>query len=276
MKMFSDHKVMQDKNPLSLTADVFKKAQDNVTEITKQMESGALDPEMAEDPGVEAVPGLGQDFKMPQPKMDIAQKLDVLPGGQEVKMIGDVEGLKEFNHKQGDNDLGYKGTCGLCSCEDVLKQCGQDVTENDMVKHASENGLCETNGPPEQCGGTTVLDQTQVLQDHGVAAHPEVMNVDALADQVEQGKGIIVEANAGVLWNDANYFEQGDANHAVVVTGVARDSQTNAVAGFYINDSGTGDAGKFVDKATMSQAWEQTGGLTVVTDTPTSSYLRTS
>jgi hypothetical protein len=102
------------------------------------------------------------------------------------------------------------------------------------------------------------------------------MNVDALADQVEQGKGIIVEANAGVLWNDANYFEQGDANHAVVVTGVARDSQTNAVAGFYINDSGTGDAGKFVDKATMSQAWEQTGGLTVVTDTPTSSSRRTS
>jgi hypothetical protein len=87
---------------------------------------------------------------------------------------------------------------------------------------------------------------------------------------VSDGHGVMLEVNAGVLWNDPNYYDHGAANHAISVIGVARDPDTGDVLGMYINDSGTGDSGRFVDVATLKSAWEQAGGEAVVVE---SSYL---
>jgi hypothetical protein len=77
---------------------------------------------------------------------------------------------------------------------------------------------------------------------------------------------VIAEVDAGVLWRDANNEDGRYPNHAITPIGVALHPETGEIQGFYVNDTGTGEAGKFVDAKTMSEAWEQRGGIYVVTD----------
>ncbi len=203
----------------------------------------------------------------PDADVDVPQHLEVLPDGREGLVSGDVEGLADLNHQQGDNPYGFQGTCGLCSCEHILNQFGIDVTEADVVEHAVANGECYVSDDPTQSGGTSVENQAQILNDYGIPAHVEQAgSLEDLAADIEQGSGVIIEANAGVLWNDVNYYGHGEANHAVAVTGVARDPATGEIQGFFIDDSGTGNSGQFVDAATMTDAFLAAGGASVVTD----------
>jgi hypothetical protein len=203
---------------------------------------------------------------------DVPRHLDVLSeSGREVLVIGDVERCKDFNHKQGANLYGFEGTCGLVSVEDVLNQFGKDVSENDVVRHAIEKGLCFLGETPADGGGTTLTDQARLLSDAGVPAHPEQgAGFGDLARWVGEGRGVILEVNAGVLWNDANAYDSGQANHAVVLTGAAVSPDTGELLGFYVNDSGRalpGDSGHFVSLDRMRDMWQAPGGLAVVTDT---------
>ncbi len=72
--------------------------------------------------------------------------------------------------------------------------------------------------------------------------------------------------DTSVLWSDAAALEHGQANHAVTITGIARDPYDGAQLGFYINDSGTGQSGQFVSPHLMTTAFEHEGGFCVVTD----------
>jgi len=208
----------------------------------------------------------GDQSELPDDAMDlnrihaeVPHHLETLPDGREAVEFGDAKGCAEFNHFQGDNDLGFKGTCGLVSCEDILKQFGIDVSENDIVNYADDKHLCQVSDRPEESGGTTPFDQVKILEGHGVPAHVEVCDsLENLAGRIEEGHGIILGLNAGVLWNNVNYFDNGQPNHAIVVTGLDRDPQTGEILGFKINDSGvppSGNSNKFVDAETMSVAW---------------------
>jgi hypothetical protein len=196
------------------------------------------------------------------------QNLETLPDGRDVLVIGDPDGYADFNHQQGDNDLGFQQDCGLCSSQDVLNQFGIDVTENDVVHHAVENGECDVNpNDPANSGGTTADWQAQLLSDYGVPAHVENGgSIDDLANNITDGHAVIIEVNAGTLWNDANSYGDGSANHAITVTGVVRDPSTSEIMGFYVNDSGDGKGEKFIDASTMQHMWADTGGQSVVTD----------
>ncbi|TVZ94933.1 MULTISPECIES: hypothetical protein [unclassified Streptomyces] len=200
--------------------------------------------------------------------IDVPYALGTLPDGRETLIIGDVDTYADFTHRQGDNPYGFQGTCGLCSCEGVLRQFGVDVTEGDVVAHAVSHGLCETGGDDATArGGTTLPDQARILSDYGVPAHVESADsLEDLAANLEQGHGVIIAANAGVLWDDATYWDGGQANHAVVPIGVARDPATGEIEGFFVNDSGTGESARFVDAATMADSWLGAGGNCVVTD----------
>jgi len=179
--------------------------------------------------------------------------------GHEYIVSGDPEGCLRYNHQQGDNDLGFKGTCGLCSIQDVVDQYGLNMTENDVVHFAAEHHLCVTDGPPDQCGGTDIYTQAEMLTDMHIMAQPYPhMTVDELASEFEAGHKIIIEANAGELFQgilpdsvcaqalgpDPHAF-----NHAVVITGVVRDPQTGAVVGVFINDTGANLGAQFIDAA---------------------------
>ena len=199
--------------------------------------------------------------------LEVPSHVDVLPDGRDTVVIGDPEGDKEFTHLQGDNWLGFQGTCGLCSCENVLRSFGLDVSETDMVIYAVQRGLCGYDDPdPAHNGGTTTEWQADILTRHGVPASAFYGGtLEDLAGNIELGRGVIIEVNAGVLWDNANYDSGSNANHAITVTGVARDPMTGEIQGFFINDSGTGKADQFVDASVMHEAWEEAGGEHVVT-----------
>src|SRR5262249_43836713 len=123
---------------------------------------------------------------------------------------------------------------------------------------------------PRQCGGTTELEQAAILSDAGIPAHTESLStLSDLAKWVGEGRGIIIEVNAGELWNSPNAYDFGQANHAIVVTGAAVDPNSGEVIGFYVNDSGRaypGDAGRFIPAELMQRMWANTGGKAVITD----------
>lgn len=203
---------------------------------------------------------------LPDIGSDVPWHRDVLADGRETVVIGDVSAFSDYGHCQGDNPFGYRGTCGLCSCEGILRQFGIEVTETDVVAHAIANGLCNTEGSAEKLGGTTLRDHVRILSDFGVPAHGETSgSLQDLASYLEQGRGVILALDCGVLWDNADYYA-GRANHAVTAIGVARHPETGEIQGFYVNDTGTGESGKFVDAATMNEAWRDMGGKHVVTD----------
>ena len=192
-----------------------------------------------------------------------------LPNGQMVEVTGDVERCAQFTDLQGNNPYGYQGTCGLASCADVLQQFEIPASEATVVEHAVERGECNEIGAPELRGGTTGSDQARVLSELGLPAqYLTGGTIESLATNVDEGRGIIVEVNAGELWNDASHYGDGSANHAIVVTGVQRDLATGEVQGFYINDSGSpphGHAAQFIDTTQMNRMWVDAGGALVVT-----------
>lgn len=202
---------------------------------------------------------------------DVPVALDILPeSGREVVVVGDVTGARDFNHRQGDNDFGFEGTCGLVSCESVLRQFGIDVSEGDVVRHAVSEGLCSISDAPEHSGGTSMSGQARILTEGGVPANPVVgAGLDDLARWVGEGRGVIAEVNAGELWDDPRSYGSGQANHAISVTGAALDPARGELAGFYVNDSGRGfdgDSGRFVSVDQMRLAWSDAGGAAVVTE----------
>jgi hypothetical protein len=194
--------------------------------------------------------------------------IETLHNGYVVVVSGNPEGHTQFNHLRGDNRLGYQAACGLVACMDLLNQAGINVDENAVVQIAARTGLCDTSSAdPAHDGGTSPQDQVTILSVGGVSAHVEVGNTaSTLARQVKDGQGVIIAVNAGVLWNDPSSYQAGQANHAVVVTGVARGLVSGEIDGFYINDSGDGQSGEFVAITTMQQAWQAVGGVVVVTD----------
>jgi hypothetical protein len=200
----------------------------------------------------------------------VPSHLEVLPdSGREVLVLGDVERFKELNHPQGENPFGFMNTCGLVSCEDVLAQFGVTASEGEIVSHAISSQQCQVADSAPQSGCTSVEDQMHVLADAGVPAHTEQgAGLGELAGWISDGHGVIIEVNAGTLWNDPTAVDNGGINHAIVVTGVAVDPQSGEVEGYYVNDSRgqPGDSGRFVSADLMQQAWVTTGGAAVVTD----------
>jgi hypothetical protein len=191
-----------------------------------------------------------------------------LPDGRPSLVIGDMRRYAAFNHLQGDNPDHDSGDCGIVSCADVLNQFGLRLTEADAVAHAARcHELHTVPGRPDESGWTFPAEQAAILTDYGVPAHAEEgQRVERLALAVQHGHGVIAIVNAGVLWSDPRALGHGAANHAVTITGIARDPYDGALLGLYINDSGNGQSGKFVSTHLMTSAFEHEGGFCVVTD----------
>lgn len=194
--------------------------------------------------------------------------------GRTVERIGDIEKARAIYEKQGQNELGYTGTCGLATIAGLLRMLGVEVTENDIVKYAQENDLCLwRDQPPYFQGATTIPQQRAILAAAGVPTitidADDGLSLDRVAQAVESGQLVLAGLNAGNLWREEiggsegeqahrNHYQDGQANHAVAVVGVARDVHTHEITGFYINDTGVGShslgAGQFISAETMHKA----------------------
>jgi hypothetical protein len=195
---------------------------------------------------------------------DVPVSLEMLPDGREALVYGDV---LEAVPRQGDNAFGFEQTCGLCACADVLRQMGVEVSEDDVVRQAVATDACSIKDLPADSGGTGEDALVRLLSDFGVPAHAERLeSTEDLATVVEQGRGAIISANAGLLWDDGDVVGNGGADHAVHVVRVARDPLSGEVLGFFVNDSGLGGDPRWHDAAAIQEAWLGTGGSAVLTD----------
>jgi hypothetical protein len=202
------------------------------------------------------------------PGTDVPVELDELPDGEPSLMLGDVRGYAAFNHRQGDNPEHFQLDCGLMSVQDVLREFGAQVTEADIVEHATQRGECSVDpAAAEQSGGTTPSQDARILTEYGVPSQAESgLTLPELTALVEHGQGVIIGVNCGVLWQVPEDVGNGGVNHAVTVTGVALEPQTRNIQGFYINDSGSGKSAEFVRAILIRVAWQDTGGWTIITD----------
>lgn len=159
--------------------------------------------------------------------------------------------------KQGTAKLWYQGTCGLCSCANILRLAGVESTEREVLDYAADTrrpdstgALCEKGHliNPGLNGATCPEDRKAILEHFGIDSgvfpvakdrqgNPSDENIDTIAKYVSEGRGVIISVHADMLWYDAPY--PSGMYHAVTVTSVKKDPQ-GRILGFYICDSAKG------------------------------------
>ncbi len=182
-------------------------------------------------------------------------------------MVQDGEGNLVYNSpmetnqylykEQGSANPAYQGTCGLCSCANILRLAGVNATEGQMIAYASTTNdqntlfqkLCATGyADPGMNGGTSPKSRQQILQNFGIDSGVFPLsrekdgslsdsNLIAISNNVSAGRGVILSVHADILWYDAPVGV--DDYHAVTVTSVKKDRSGN-ILGFYICDSANG------------------------------------
>lgn len=193
-----------------------------------------------------------------------------LPDGRRAVVTGEPQKLAEvLKAVQGDNTLGFQGTCGIVSCGNVMRIFGTRASEDELVYYAALRGLCDAGSSPEFSGATNAHSRSQLLAEWGLSTRViERPSAETLARGFEEGHGVIVSVNAGILWDNANFYGNGFSNHAVTMTGTARD-ESGRLLGVYICDSGrrsSDDSARFVPIDLWRDAIDVPGGSANVTD----------
>lgn len=156
---------------------------------------------------------------------------------------------------QGSAYENFKGTCGLCSCANILRLAGVNYGEKEMIDYAAnqEGGLfadrlCTVNPfNPAASGGTTPKQRQQILDHFGVSSSIWDIKTDAngrtseetikdIAKWISEGRGVIVDVDGGLFYNSPMNYGKG---HAVTITSVEKNKYGDITA-FYILDSNQG------------------------------------
>jgi len=143
--------------------------------------------------------------------------------------------------------------CGVESSRQVINQANNSsITENQLLRTAVDNGWADgTPGSPlvEANGGTSSTGRQSILANSGVTSTVQASNTNNIGQALSNGKGVIANVDAGVLWGDPNV----SGGHAITVTGIEYDDNGNATK-IIINDTGTGECGREVPIDTWNNA----------------------
>ena len=174
------------------------------------------------------------------------------------------DGSRVFDHPKETGDIldsqqgkvdGFKGTCGLVSCVNVLRMAGIDITEQDIVSYASTTKsditgklLCESGLNPMDNGGTSADDRREILEHFGVYSVCLPADTDSIARYVEEGRGVIISVLC------IKFYPSGRRKglHAVTVTSEKRDIN-GEIVGFYVCDSYCNSA-RYCDKYQLAES----------------------
>lgn len=166
------------------------------------------------------------------------------------RTIGDPIGKASVNFSQGDAPI-----CGIAAQYEVMKSHGLPVTMKGLIIEATQKGYYKGDGTDDSRMGN-------LLKDHGFSE-----NVQVAASVPGAGKAMAVKLNQALnkngdaivavsttrFWGDSSF--SGD--HAIYVTGAEVD-KSGKVLGYYVNDSGTGEAARFVWAKDFDLAWKDT------------------
>jgi hypothetical protein len=175
--------------------------------------------------------------------------------GHGPKMYGDPAAAAPFWRRQHGSD------CGEMAVADVVGLVtGNEPTEQQIQNVAENTPSVSHPGPIWKPGGPTNNQDLPVLLAHyGVRATMGLSTMDALEQDLAQGRKVIVGVNSETLWNERG--DRSREDHFVVVTGI------NTRAGVvHLNDSGI-DSGRDeqVPIATFEKAWATSNNMIVVT-----------
>jgi len=195
--------------------------------------------------------------------------LELLPDGRKAVVCGEPRTVaKVLDYRQGRNELGFQGTCGIVSSRNTLRLFGICTTEDELVHYAASKGLCVIDTRPYLSGATNATYRDRLMREWGLPGKIiKSSTVARAAEEFEKGHGVMAGVNAGILWNNPNCYGNGFSNHVVSLIGTERDEAGN-LTGVYICDSGRnrlGDAARYVPIDLWQEALEVPGSSLNVT-----------
>ncbi len=151
---------------------------------------------------------------------------------------------KKFTGRQGNNSFGIKNNCGVACVAQILILSGKRVTENDVVRVAVSEGLCNiTETSMGTNGATSSIHRAALLSKFNIKSRVELATIKDIARYIEHGHGVIVSVDAGILWNRVTEVGIG---HAIVPYGTIHRASDGALMGVVVCDTGSGNMKKYI------------------------------
>lgn len=159
-----------------------------------------------------------------------------------------IEMGKYLYSEQGSADKDFQGTCGLCSCANILRLAGVNVGEKKAIKVASKKALCSVGSPFSYLNGaTSPRDRQKILGNFGIKSSLRAVYMDEkgvahkdmikeIAGYIESGKGVIASVHAEYFYYG---IESSSDYHAVTVTSFTKN-ELGEITGFFVADSNFG------------------------------------
>lgn len=155
------------------------------------------------------------------------------------------------------------GTCGIGAQIQVLADAGLvkadpvslRAKEDELYARATRLGYLggSTGDPKRRDNGGTPNQHVGDLLDMPVRKRFAAKD-EELFEAVKGGHMIIVGADAERLWNSRKYRGVG---HFLAVTGAEVDRKTGKPLGYYVNDTGSNEGGRFITLKQFNAAWHR-------------------
>jgi hypothetical protein len=154
--------------------------------------------------------------------------------------------------------------CGVESSRQIVNQATEsNVSEDDLLDAAMDNGWADMAWTREDSGGTTAQGMQSILGSQGVSSTLQPQTMENIQQAVAEGRGVITAHDAGRLWQVKEFEGSG---HAVLVTAVEFD-ESGKLKSVCINDTGTGESVKPVPAAQFEGS-TLSGWPSIVTNNP--------
>ena len=138
-------------------------------------------------------------------------------------------------------------------------------SKSDLVARGLNLGLCDSASDAAFSGGVSQDHLLRLLEDSDAPGAAERgYSLEDLAQIIESGSKVFAFVNAAELWNCVDEPSLIEANHAVLLEGVARDAQSDEIAGFFLRDPASSDTPVFVEADKIARMWLDAGGRQIV------------
>ncbi len=146
--------------------------------------------------------------------------------------------------KQGLANPDYRGTCGLVSIANVLRQLDVgNATEGEVLNRALELEACAMPKNGKTGGGTRNDDVLKIIRSYGLESSKVYdLSIDNIIDCLKKGGTMMMSVQSKYIRDNATIpscvsFKKS-TDHWVTITGLLVNKNTNEVSGIYVQDSG--------------------------------------
>ena len=183
----------------------------------------------------------------------------------EAYVFGTEDGIEnKFTGRQGNNNFGIENNCGVACVAQILILAGRRVSENDVLRVAIGEGLCNiTDATMGANGATSSIHRAELLSRFNIKSTVELAKPKDIAKYIEHGHGVIVSVDAGIFWGVPENLGVG---HAIVLYGTVHRASDGALIGFVACDTGSGNNKDFVPIDIFEAGYNYDRGINVTTE----------